>query len=174
MGTISHLSSLRAKAKRLGLGEASFLIALAVERGCWHYRPYAEAIGAKAPAVERADLSDEELSIALLLGSWVYNPVMIRVAAQLMAGPDTRSSLLLRLAVRERCEGVLGYIARQGAETEPANGFWKRLLDGLHEPDGFRSGVLPHRSRFRSETGMANPKRPGLPKVQWLRPSEQP
>jgi hypothetical protein len=173
LGTISHLSPLRAKLRRLGIGDASCLLALAVERGCRHYRPYVEAIEAKAPPVPRAQLGDEEVCIALILGSWNYDPVMIRAAAQLLAGASIRVELLARLAVQERCETVLGYLAGCGERTEPANPFWKRLLEKLPPFPPACPGALPHPSRFRSETGIVNPRRPDTPRVQWLRPAPQ-
>ncbi len=171
MGTIRHLSPLRAKARRLGMDAAISLAALAVRRGCRHYAPYVESIGATAPPVSETDLTNEELAVALLLGSWEYDPVLIRIAAQLLAGKSMSPDRIARLAEMERCASAIVYIARWGEATEPGNAFWKKLLALLRAHRSASAGAMPHPSRFRSETGMVDPRHPDMPRVQWLRPS---
>lgn len=171
LGDIAHLSPLKRRAARLGLSSPDALVALAVRRGCRHYAPYAESRGAVAPEVSEADFSNEELITALLLGSWPHTPVMIRAAAQLMAGKGIRPPLLARLAVQERCVAAMRYIAEAGRQTEPSEDFWKTLLGLLPPCSPPPAGAMPHPSRFRRETGMVSPFRPDTPKISWLRPS---
>ncbi len=170
-GSISHVSSLKAKARRLGLRDGASLVALAVRRGCRHYLPWVQSVCATAPEIPEQDFSNEELVVALLLGSWPHEPIMIRAAAHLVGDPSLRVDVLSRLAVRERCVAALLYIAEAGAETEPDNPFWKDLLGSLPavRPPLPRAGFMPHPSRFRSETGIVNPSRPDQPRVVWLR-----
>jgi hypothetical protein len=161
------------KARRLGLRDGDALVALAVQRGCGHYLPYVQSVNAHAPLVDERELSNEELAAALLLGNWPYQPVMLRAAAQLMADESSRPAQLAQLAVRERCSQAMRYIAEAGASTEPDNRFWRTLLNVL--PSRFSpplaSGTMPHPSRFRSETGIVDPRHPTTPKIRWLRPS---
>ena len=62
------------------------MIAVAVARGCRHYSNYAR--GAHIDASQFTDISDEELSVGLLHSSLPYNPAFIRIASQLLSGPN--------------------------------------------------------------------------------------
>lgn len=171
-GATFHVSPLKMKARRLGLANADSLVALAVQRGCRHYLPYVQSMNASAPRVTRAEFPDEELAVALLLGSWPHEPVMVRAAAQLAGAPSIRPDELALLAERERCVPALRHIAQAGRQTEPENGFWEELLRLLPPAPPPRPGSMPHPSRFRSETGIVNPRRQDMPRVLWLRPQK--
>ncbi|MFT3991188.1 MAG: hypothetical protein QM680_07240 [Luteolibacter sp.] len=159
-------SPLLAKLRACGLENPRQLVSAAVNRGCNHYSPYARGLAVDAP-----EISSEELAVALLSPERVHDPTLIRVASQLLSDPHTDVSLLVRLAREERCLPILRYIAVCGMRTEPANPFWERLLAELPETDDAPEWLCPHISRFRSETGVVDPRTPDAPKIIWLRPS---
>jgi hypothetical protein len=100
----------------------------------------------------------------LLLGSNDFEPIAIRCAAQLAGECDAER--LARVAKRERVGRPLAYIARAGTVHDPSNElFWMKLLAGLGEQSPVNEGVLPHWSRFVSQTGIS---RFGGGTVQWL------
>jgi hypothetical protein len=66
------------------LQEPDHWIALAVDRGCFHY-----ANGRKTVAISLAELSSEELIALLLSVANRYDPLLIRVGAQLLSAPST-------------------------------------------------------------------------------------
>src|SRR5437879_848233 len=76
LGTTQHLSPLLHKAEQLGLSSPALLEALAVARGCWHYRNPAVL---PAPAVSERDFSNEELAAALLSPCLPYSAHTIRL-----------------------------------------------------------------------------------------------
>jgi hypothetical protein len=157
------------KIKRLGIADARALAAIAtLKRGCVHYRPYSE--GESPRAVSEEELSNEELAIALLAPGWPYEPVNIRISAQLLSG-GCSSIKLVHLARQERSTAILRHIAECGARTEPQNQFWQELLNGLTKSPAPPPGVLPHESRFRSDRGIINPLRGGEARRHWLRPT---
>jgi hypothetical protein len=161
LGEISHCSVLFRTAQGAGLYSASDYIRLAVARGCRHY----------APAYPPADsdpgensISNEELVALLLLGSNEFEPIAIRCAAQL-AG-DCNVAQLARVAKRERVGRPLAYIARAGSTYDTSKkDFWSELLGLLGEQSPVPDGILPHWSRFVSQTGVT---RFGGGSVQWL------
>jgi hypothetical protein len=176
LGIPQHHSILLLKARELGLHSASELIALAVARGCRHYEGGPESLSAAAPS--RDSFSDEELAIALLSPCLPYNPRAVRVGAQMLGSSFNQPRRLAFLARKERTETVVRHIAAAGQKTEPNELFWTELLAALPPASMSRSrtpaGVLPHSSRFRSETGLTDPSDPltrGGPQVTWLRPS---
>lgn len=171
LGTTVHLSPLLAKAARLGLGNSTSLASLAIQRGCTHYRSYRSPVNTGFPDISRNQLSDEELAVGLLSPNWPYDPTLIRIGAQLLSGEHCNPETLSRLARQERCGPVLRYIATCGARTEPWSSFWKNLLDHTGAVRLPAADTMPHPSRFRAETGIPNPHRPGLPLQRWLRPS---
>ena len=103
LGETAPSSYLLRKARRLGVYGLDAFIELASIRGCDHYRPFSPR-GVLDPGQER--LSDEELTILLLLGENSYDPKAVRCAAQL-----ARS---LRIKV-----GTLAGVLRQ-ADVSPA------------------------------------------------------
>jgi hypothetical protein len=111
-----------------------------------------------------ASISNEELVALLLLGSNEYEPIAIRCAAQLAGGCDAEQ--LARVARRERVGRPLAYIAKAARTHDAANEeFWGSLLDLLGEQQPVAEGILPHWSRFVSQTGVT---RSGGGSVQWL------
>ena len=155
-----------ARFRKRGL-EVPEMIAVAVARGCRHYSNYAR--GAHIDASQFTDISDEELSVGLLHSSLPYNPAFIRIASQLLSGPNVDPEKLARVAVSEDCVCVLRYVVQCGESTEPGNHFWTQLLNTLPATSPPPEGVLPHISRFRSETGMS-PRDRRSPSIEWLRP----
>ncbi len=179
LGTTEHRSPLLRKAGTLRLHGIPELIALAVTRGCGHYRGGPEPV--PVSPVPRAKFSDEELAVALLSPCLPYSPRAVRVGAEMLGARGNQPRNLAFLAVKERAETVVRYVARAGHGTEPQELFWLELLAAL-PPISPRSpeppqGVMPHPSCFRSETGITHPKDSrthGGPSVLWLRPSNQP
>ena len=161
LGEITHCSVLLRTARGYGLQTPSDFIRLAVARGCRHYAPAFEP-NESNPGIE--SISNEELVALLLLGSNEYEPIAIRCAAQLSGGCDVE--LLARVAKRERVGRPLAYIAKAGGTYDESNReFWSTLLNLLGEQHPVREGVLPHWSRFVSQTGVT---RSGGGSVQWL------
>ncbi len=108
----SHHSLLMRKAARYGLGDVENLINLAVLRGCHHYRNVLPHSALQDPGQDA--LSDEELAILLLHGNNRYEPMAIRCAAQLLKSKRIHPERVSHLAIRERCEVPLRYIASHG------------------------------------------------------------
>lgn len=164
-----HLSLLRRKAKRLGLQQPEDWIALAVDRGCFHY-----ANGRKAAAISLAELSNEELIALLLSVANRYDPILIRVGAQLLSAPSTNIDFLVKLCQQENALCPLAWIAKAGGESEPNNPFWKELNRELHcvgtRALVFPEAVLPHPSRFRAESGFRRFASSKKIEKRWLRP----
>ena len=161
IGDISHCSVLLRSVRNFGLISAENFIQLAVARGCRHYAPAFPPLG-DDPGVTA--VPNEELVSLLLLGSNDYEPIAIRCAAQLACECDAER--LVRVARRERVGRSLAYIARAGIVHDLSNKeFWRTLLAGLGEQPPIIDGVLPHWSRFVSQTGVT---RYGGGEVQWL------
>jgi hypothetical protein len=167
LGTTSHVSPLLMKARRLGLGPKELQV-LAVQRGCRHYSSDSEP---RRPLVSEAELSNEELAVALLSTALPYDPHSIRCGAAMLGAPGNDPSRLARLAVMERSVVPARYVAEAGRRFEPENAFWHRLLDELPPVAPPRSGVMPHPTRFVAMSGFTR-KGPGLV-VEWQRPSPQ-
>src|SRR5712664_3067958 len=100
LGTTPDISALLHKARRLGVGTPELLEALAVARGCWHYR---NAEVAPAPAVSESDFSNEELAAALLSPCLPYSAHTIRLGAAMLGAEGNDVGTLAHLAVTERC-----------------------------------------------------------------------
>jgi hypothetical protein len=161
LGDIRNCSALLRKANRLGLTAVADFIQLAVARGCRHYAP-------SFPPADHdpgfAAISNEELVALLLLGENEYEPIAIRCAAQMTGRCDAQR--LARVAKRERVERVLVYISKAGRIHDVKNkGFWEQLEILLGRQDPVADGVLPHWSRFVSQTGIT---RNGGGDVRWL------
>lgn len=161
LGEMGHCSVLLRIARRLGLNSRDDFIRLAVSRGCRHYAP-------AYPPIERdpgsAAISNEELVALLLRGSNEFEPIAIRCAAQLAGSCDAES--LVRVAKRERVGRPLAYIANAGRTHDLSHKeFWVEVMGLLGEQSPITDGILPHWSRFVSQTGVT---RSGGGSVQWL------
>jgi hypothetical protein len=169
MGDAAHVSMLLRKVCHLsGLEEnrvGEWLLKCAVERGASHYQ---REFPLDLPP-DDGRLADEELGVALCLGQHPYHPAYIRAAAQLLSSSRIEPVRLVRLARMERVEPVLAYIAEVASRFGPELQPWAYLRSHLR-PRVTRSDVLPHWSRFVSQTG-ETPSRGG-PKIQWLRRRE--
>ena len=172
LGGPVHHSLLLRKAREVGLHGASELIALAIARGCQHYRGGPEPVPTEP--LPRAVFSDEELAVALLSPCLPYDPRAVRVGAQMLGSHGNQPRRLALLARRERAENVVRHVAVAGQLTEPCEPFWEELLAALPSRSALPAGVLPHPSRFRIETGLTNPSDlagRGGSQMKWLRPS---
>jgi len=158
----SHRSPLLWSARALGLNSTEDFIRLAVARGCYHYGP---GFPPSDNDPGRDVISNEDLVALLLLGSNEFEPFAIRCAAQLISSCDVKQ--LAFLARRERVERPLAYIARAAIKHDVIHdGFWRSLLDLIGEQPPIREGVMPHWSRFVSQTGVTRDG-PGI--ISWLR-----
>lgn len=165
LGTTPHISPLLMKARRLGLPTGQHREALAVARGV---RYYGGGNLPEAPPISRAQLSDEELAMALLSIAAPYSPQSLRVGAAMSSGQQIDAARLAWLARLERSEVVLRYVAECGALYEPENKFWPNVLALLPPATSIPSGVLPHSTRFVAMTGIT---RRGVETViEWIRP----
>lgn len=178
LGISVHRSPLLLKAGRLGLSAHPEMIALAVARGCSHYRGGSEP--ALDAALSKEQFSDAELAVALLSPCLPYDQRALRVGAQLLGSRANRPRSLAFLAVKERAVSVVRHLARLGKEAEPREIFWRELLAALPSPSSRwpepAAGSMPHPSRFRSETGRTSPRNRltlGGPLKVWLRPAER-
>ena len=166
LGETAHVSVLLHKACELSgcskdrVGE--WLLKCAVERGAVHYeREFPEDLPVDNPA-----LTDEELGVALCLGQHPYRPVYLRAAAQLLSSPRANPLRLCRLAVMERVEAVLLFIADVAARFNPQAQPWLHLRTHLRRRRTLPPDVLPHWSRFVSQTGATACG--GGPDIKWL------
>jgi hypothetical protein len=164
LGTTTHLSALLRKARRLGL-DAELLERLAIQRGCDYYDS-----GERAPLLQVSTqaFSNAELAIALLNPALRYDPQTLRLGAAMLSAKDNSPEEIAMLALMERCEAVVRYVAEAGRKFEPENPFWTRLLQLLPLTPALKSGVLPHPTRFVAMTGFTR-QGPGLV-VEWIRP----
>ncbi len=168
LGTTTHLSALLHKASRLGLG-APELERLAIERGCDYYGG-----GELSPLVwvSLEQFSNAELAIALLNPALRYDPQTLRLGAAMLSAEGNSPNQIARLAVMERCERVVRYIAQAGQKFEPNNPFWPQVLQRLPPGAPPRAGVLPHPTRFVAMTGFTRRGRETV--VEWIRPTAPP
>src|SRR5258708_8597340 len=109
-----HLSLVRRKARQRGMQEPEDWVALAVQRGCYHYFNQR-----KAKAISLEDFSDEELAVLLLSVANKYDPMLIRVAAQLLSAPGTDIKTLIQLCRRATTLTPLPSIAQPAPQTLP-------------------------------------------------------
>jgi hypothetical protein len=119
---------------------------------------------------DHPELGHEELGVALCLGQHPYNSTFIRAAAQLLSSPTTDPVRLARFAVMERVEPALLHIASVAARFAPDAQPWAYLLQHLPQRLPCLPNVLPHWSRFVSQTGMTSSG--GGPDIKWLRRRE--
>jgi hypothetical protein len=170
LGDTIHVSPLLRKVCQMSgctedrVGE--WLLKCAVRRGASHYER--DFPGDLPP--DNSDLSHEELAVALCLGQHPYNSVFIRAAAQLLSSTGSDARRLVRLAVMERVEPVLLHVATIAARFTPDAQPWSYLLRHLPRRRSCSPGILPHWSRFVSQTGVTSFG--GGPDIKWLRRRE--
>ena len=158
------LDSIRAIIRNQVVGNC--LKQLGVHRGCLHYDGALKSPTAFPRGINV--LSNEEAAISLCHGSLHYDPMNIRVAANILSSNTCRPGLIIRLAAQEHCQTVVGYIARCGKRVEPQNSLWDQIRTALAPIPGPPEGALPHWTRFVSMTAFPPKGRPG---TIWLRPS---
>ncbi len=152
LGETVHRSPLRRRARAVGIGDASGLLALAVARGCRHYSGLVPENPLGDPGT--VAISDEELVALLLLNANAFEPVLIRAAAELLRRRPIDVQKLARAARRERCERALAYIAQAGqVHDRTGAAWWAALLAALGPQRAIAPGVLPHWSRFAALHG---------------------
>ncbi|MEX2608220.1 MAG: hypothetical protein WD708_12830 [Kiritimatiellia bacterium] len=161
----SHLSPLQRKLDRLGLKDSENWIQLGIHRGCGHYRRKGPMV--KDPGTDT--LSNLELAVALLLNGNIYDPVNIRVAAQLLSGESDVDKTLF-LTEKERVWTGLRYIAACGSILDPDNTYWKKLIEKLPS-NSPPKGVLPHPDRFTTESPPLRGQLGCARQRIWLRPN---
>jgi len=166
LGDSVHVSPLLRKVCQMSgcpedrVGE--WLLKCAIRRGASHYE---RDFPSDLPP-DNLDLSHEELAVALCLGHHPYNSVFIRAAAQLLSSTRSDAQRLARLAVMERVEPVLLHIATIAARFAPEAQPWSYLLRHLPRRRSCSPDVLPHWSRFVSQTGVTSFG--GGPDIKWL------
>lgn len=161
-----HCSLLQRKARKLGMDTVNDAIALAADRGCFHYNVNTES---NAPEISHSQISNTELVILLLLNQQTYSPTAIRCAAQLAGSPDVTADRLAMAARMERVERQLAHIAHAGAEHDPeGREFWQEILERIGPVQSRREEQLPHWSRFVSSPGFHRGKTLA---PTWLRPA---
>jgi hypothetical protein len=166
LGTTVHFSPLLRKARGLGLSTPKDLWTLAVQRGCRHYWQGDEPEGELVP---QTALTNEELAIALLNSAGSYSPHSIRCGAAMLGAIGNDPALVAKLAIWERSEAVVRFVAECGRKFEPHNSFWGELLDRLPGCGVPKEGVMPHPTRFVAMSGYER----GVGKkitTEWQRP----
>jgi hypothetical protein len=62
-------------------------------------------------------------------------------------------AIVARLAIWERSEAIVRFVAECGRKFEPQNIFWRDVLDRLPECSVLKDGVMPHPTRFVAMSG---------------------
>ena len=105
-------------------------------------------------------MSDEDLVVLLLHNANVFEPFLIRAAAELLRCRPIAIECVTRAARRERCERVLAYIAHAGAHHDSDGAvFWTTLVAAFKSQRAVAPGVLPHWSRFVALEGVDRGRR---------------
>jgi hypothetical protein len=153
LGDTAHVSGLAIRLARVsgaGVRLPEWLLKVAVERGAKHYqRDFDPSLPPDNPSI-----SDEEIGVALCLGQMPYEPWLVRAAAQLLSSPKVDPKQLARLAVMERVEPVLLYIATIAERFVPELEPWAYLRAHLRTRRVPRADALPHWSRFAILPGL--------------------
>jgi len=169
LGIPLHRSCLLRKLRSYGVGTPEKLIALAAQRGCYHYQT-----GMVVHHVPTQLCSNEELAIALLSPNNLYNLRLVRAGAQLLSGEHIGLERLVREAVKERCGEVLLHVVVAGQRLEPQNPTWNKLSELISESfkrlKPVKPGILPADGRFCVETGFIGRRRTKRINHRWLRP----
>ena len=88
----------------------------------------------------------------------------------MLAAQGNSPERLARLAIHDRSEQVVSYIAQCGRQVEPDNDFWDKLLALLPNPTYQPApDVLPHITRFVAMTGVTRHGKQTI--MQWIRPT---
>lgn len=166
LGDVTHVSPLLRKVRELsGCAEdqvGDWLLKCAVGRGATHYeRDFPPAL-----PPDNHSLSNEELGVALCLGHLPWDPAYIRAAAQLLSAPDIDAVALARLAEMERVEPILLHIAEAAERVATDQEPWVWLRAHLPRRRKVRLEMLPHWSRFVSQSGVT--AFGGGPRIDWL------
>lgn len=165
------------KARRLGLCTPEALEGLAIKRGCRYYdyqgeltRVAEEPAGYLVTDERGGALSNEELAVALLSIVLPRSQWRLRLGAAMLAAQGNSPQKIAMLAIQERAEQVVSYIAQCGRQVEPENPFWEELLKRLPDP-AYQPApdVLPHITRFVAMTGVTRRGRETV--MQWIRPT---
>ena len=90
------------------------------------------------------------------------------LGAAMLAAEGNSPAVIARLAVRERSERVVHYVATLGEQVEPGNLFWSEILARLPKFDPPGPDLLPHLTRFVAMTGYTRRGRETV--MQWIRP----
>jgi hypothetical protein len=114
LGIAPRLSMLHKKAGNIGIPQPEYWIALALQRGCYHYRN-----DQTVSAISIALLSNEELSALLLSGANPYRPLLIRVAAQLLSNPAIDTTKLRTFFSERATEFSSGFQPRLSIDQSP-------------------------------------------------------
>lgn len=169
LGMTAHISLLLKKAERLGYDTAEKLEELACSRGLQYYPSSGQKVNEAGIANgASADISNEELALCLLSLGLPYSQQRIRMGGAMLAAEGNSPAVIARLAMMERCERVVHYIASLGSQVEPENGFWSEILDSLPSFEMPRPDLLPHITRFVAMTGYTKNGRETV--MQWIRP----
>ncbi len=169
LGMTVPVSPLLKKAERMGFDTPEKIEDLARERGLQYYSdPVWEVNEEGGGYVAGESLSNEEIAICLLSVALPYSQQRIRMGGAMLAASGNDPALLARLAIGERCERVVHYIASLGLKVEPQNPFWDGLLRLLPEFEPPRPDLLPHITRFVAMTGVTRNGRETV--MQWIRP----
>ena len=166
LGTTVHFSPLLRKVRKLGLSMPKDLWTIAVQRGCRHYWQGDEPEGELIP---QTVLTNEELAIALLNCAGPYSSHSIRCGAAMLGAIGNDPSLVAKLAIWERSETVVRFVAECGHKFEPQNSYWLDLLNQLPACSAPKDGVMPHPTRFVAMNGYER----GVGKkitTEWQRP----
>jgi len=102
-----------------------------------------------------------------------YEPHVIRCGAAMLGAVGNDPHQVARLAVWERSEMVMRFVAECGQRFETDNAFWQVLLSLLPVTPAPKDGVLPHPTRFVAMNGYER----GVGKrftAQWQRPRQVP
>jgi hypothetical protein len=168
-GMTVPFSPLLEKAERLGFDTPEKIEDLARVRGLQYFSDPLRKVNEETVGyVAGESLSNEEIAICLLSMALPYSQQRIRMGGAMLAASGNDPALLARLAVGERCERVVHYIASLGFKVEPQNPFWDELLRWLPEFEPPRPDLLPHITRFVAMTGVTRNGRETV--MQWIRP----
>lgn len=103
-----------------------------------------------------AQLSNEELVVAICQLQGLDRPQLLRLAAQLISRRAVAYAPLKLAAERERVEGVLMELARQALKVDPNHDLWGRLARELNDRRRLRRGPLLHWTRLAEPIPMAS------------------
>jgi hypothetical protein len=149
LGTPTHCSVLRYRLSTLSLRYPSqgagcledWLLDVANARGAGFVLRYPPAAPDFRPP-GLAELTNEDLVVAILQPHNLDRPQMIRAAAQLISQAAVEPSRLLGSARRERADRVLADLARSAVRVEPAHRIWSVLAHALANQRPLRAPIL--------------------------------